>query len=65
MADTSTLDDHGDDWNAGDLDALRSLRAQGVTIPAIAQRLGRTPSGVTSKLYRLRSQGVDLPKGGQ
>jgi hypothetical protein len=46
--------DHAERWDRSDVKALRELRWIGLTIAAIALRLGRTPAAVRSKLYRLR-----------
>ena len=46
--------DYGEAWDRSDVKALRELRRLGLTIAAIALRLGRTPAAVRSKLYRLR-----------
>lgn len=58
-----TLDDHRDRWSSGDLDAMRALRAQGLTVREIATRLGRTSGAVTNKLHRLKRAGQEMPKG--
>ena len=52
-----TPHDHTEQWDRSDVNALRQLRFAGLTIVAIALRLGRTPAAVRSKLYRLRKAG--------
>ena len=49
-----TIHDYGEDWDRSDISALLTLRRRGHTIAECAQRLGRTPAAVRSKLYRLR-----------
>lgn len=53
MTDHVTTHDFAEPWDASDIDALRALRHEGLTVRACAERLGRTANAVRSKLYRL------------
>lgn len=50
--------DHAETWDRTDQESLLELRKLGLTISAIALRMGRTVNAVRSKLYRLRRKGI-------
>lgn len=55
------LDDDGFRWSPDDLEAMRTLRAEGLTRHEVALRLGRTYDAVVKKLDRLGPE--NFPKG--
>ena len=59
----TTPHDAGENWDTSDVEALRSLRAEGLSYRRIALRLGRTTSAIASKLHWLRARGIVFPKG--
>lgn len=55
---TTIEHDYGDPWDEGDIKALRKYLASGLTIQEIADLMGRSYGGVSSKMYRLRQVGL-------
>lgn len=61
MPKTRKPHDHGDRWDDADVDELYYLRdVEGLSVKAIAPRVGRTERAVASKLYRLQFAGFPL-----